>query len=136
MMTMSFADFSAINVQRCARWHKAGIEEWSISDWATAMAGEAGEVCNAVKKLRRIECDAANINDAHRQLSTREQAILAIGEEIADTVIYLDILAHRLGLNLAEEIAAKFNKTSERYGFPERLSLGPLSGDGGHGPPT
>jgi NTP pyrophosphatase (non-canonical NTP hydrolase) len=124
---LSFEDFRAINAKRCVRWHKEGIDEWSVSDWAVAMVGEAGEACNAIKKLRRIECDAANINDADRQLSTRAEAIKQIGEEIADTLIYLDILALRLGLNLADEVIAKFNKTSERYGFPERLSAGPLS---------
>jgi NTP pyrophosphatase (non-canonical NTP hydrolase) len=123
MSDLSFKEFSIINGSRCRRWHKGGIEEWSITDWATAFVGEVGEACNAIKKLRRIEDGAANINDPGRQLDDREQALASIGEELADAFIYLDILAQRLGVNLEEAIKAKFNKTSKRYGFPERLPL-------------
>lgn len=123
---LTFADFRAINARRCGRWHKKGMEEWSVADWAVAMAGEAGEVCNAVKKLRRVECDALNINEPGRQLSTVDEAVKQIGKEIADTLIYLDLLALRLGLDLEAELIAKFNETSARYDFPERLSAGPL----------
>lgn len=120
-MPMTFGQFSQTNLERALRWHKGGLDEWSVSDWATASAGEMGEACNAVKKLRRLEHDLANISDPGRQLSTKAEAVAKIGEEIADTVIYLDLLAQRLGLSLADEVAKKFNATSERYGFPERL---------------
>jgi NTP pyrophosphatase (non-canonical NTP hydrolase) len=119
---LTFDAVTAVNLRRCARWHKGGINDWSISDWAVAMAGEAGETCNAVKKLRRVEDEIANISEAtDRQLSTVDEAISKIGEELADTFLYLNLLACRLGLHLPTEIVAKFNATSERYGFPERL---------------
>lgn len=118
---LTFEQVSDTNLSRADRWHKNGIEEWSIADWAVAMAGEAGEVCNAVKKLRRIEDEIANISEPERQLSTRAEAIAKIGEELADTYIYLDLLASRLAIDLPAVIVAKFNATSERYGFPERL---------------
>jgi NTP pyrophosphatase (non-canonical NTP hydrolase) len=121
MFEMTFQHLAAINFARAIRWHKAGLESWSIADWAVAMAGEAGEVCNAVKKLRRILGQTANISDEDRQLNSEKEAIEKIGNEIADTVIYCDLLAQRCGLSLAEIIRAKFNKTSETYGFPERL---------------
>ena len=121
-MKLTFHRLSQANLSRAKRWHKGGLDEWSVSDWAVAMAGEAGEACNAIKKLRRVEENIANLSEsADRQLSTRAEAIAAIGAELADTAIYLDLLAQRLGLNLAEEIIAKFNKVSERYEFPERL---------------
>jgi len=119
MLEMTFQHLASVNFCRTHRWHS--IESWSIADWSVAMAGEAGEVCNAVKKLKRIEQDIANISDPDRQLSTRQEAIDKIGAEIADTVIYCDLLAQRCGLSLAEIVRAKFNKTSETYGFPERL---------------
>lgn len=118
---LTFADVTAANVARCNRWHKGGLGDWSVADWAVAMAGEAGEVCNAVKKLRRVEDEIANISDEGRLLATREQAIAKIGEELADTFLYLNLLGVRLGINLADQVVAKFNATSERYGFPERL---------------
>jgi NTP pyrophosphatase (non-canonical NTP hydrolase) len=120
-VTLTFDEVTRQNVARCDRWHKGGMNDWSVADWAVAMAGEAGEVCNAVKKLRRVEDEIANISDADRQLSTRDAAIKKIGEEIADTFLYLNLLAVRLGLHLPSEVVQKFNATSERYGFPERL---------------
>lgn len=121
MPDLSFAQLREVNATRCQRWHKGGIEEWSVTDWAMAVAGEMGEACNAIKKLRRIECEAQNINDPGRQLTKRDDAIAVIGEELADTLIYLDLLAFRLGIDLADVTVRKFNATSVRYGFPERL---------------
>ncbi len=96
-MNLTFAQLSEANLRRAVKWHKGGLDEWSVSDWATAMAGEAGEVCNAVKKLRRIEDEIANVSEPERQISTRAEAIKKIDDEIADTVIYLDAVgtAHR-----------------------------------------
>lgn len=119
--TLTFAAVTAANVARCDRWHKGGLNDWSIQDWAVAMAGEAGEICNAIKKLKRVEDEITNINDPGRSITSREQALKVIGEEIADTFLYLNLLAVRCGLDLPTEVIAKFNKTSERYGFPERL---------------
>lgn len=121
MASLTFDDVTTANVARRDRWHKGGLTDWSISDWAVAMAGEAGEVCNAVKKLRRVEDEIANISDPDRQLSTRKEAIAKIGEELADTFLYLNLLAVRLEIHLPTEIVRKFNIVSERYGFPERL---------------
>ena len=115
-----FQRVAQINLQRCERWHD--INDWSPADWAVAMAGEAGEVCNAIKKLKRIKDGIANISrDPSRQLNTEKEAIAKIGEELADTFLYLDLLAQRLGIDLEAEIVVKFNKVSEEYGFPERL---------------
>ncbi|HLH95043.1 MAG TPA: hypothetical protein VKW08_07985 [Xanthobacteraceae bacterium] len=121
MTDLSLAKVTEQNLSRCNRWHKNGINDWTPERWACAMQGEAGEVCNALKKLFRIEDDIANISDADLQLSTREEAISKIAEEIADTFLYLNLLACRLGIDLPEAVIAKFNATSERYGFPERL---------------
>lgn len=118
---LTFQQVTDANVARCNRWHNGGLHDWSVADWAVAMAGECGEVCNAVKKLRRVEDEIANISDEGRLLATREEAVAKIGEELADTFLYLNLLAVRIGLRLPDLIVAKFNATSERYGFPERL---------------
>lgn len=133
MSDLTFRAVTEANVARCDRWHKGGLNDWSVADWAVAMAGECGEVCNAVKKLRRVEDDIANISDEGRLLATREEAIAKIGEELADTFLYLNLLAVRLNINLDEQIAAKFNATSERYGFPERLPTATDATDAGAG---
>ena len=113
---MDFDTFSKRNKARALEWHPEGLGSWSVSDWAMAMAGEAGEICNAIKKLRRHE---DGINDSRAQ--SKAAHIQDIGDEIADTVIYLDLLATRLGLNLEELLIRKFNAVSEREGFDIKL---------------
>lgn len=121
-MHTTLQELSIINRSRCEKWHKnGGLDSWTPSQWAVAMAGEAGEVCNAIKKLNRIEDEIANLSEPDRQLGTREEAIKAIGEECADTFLYLELLCQRLNLVLEDEIQKKFNKVSRKYGFPERI---------------
>lgn len=120
-LPLTLAAVTRVSVERSTRWHPGGLTDWSIADWAVAMAGEAGEACNAVKKLKRVEEGIANLNESDRTLATREAAIAAIGDELADTLLYLVLLAARCGIDLDAAVAAKFNATSERYGFPERL---------------
>jgi NTP pyrophosphatase (non-canonical NTP hydrolase) len=109
---ISFADLALANLTRNDRWMPNGIAQWSISQWAVAMAGEAGEVCNAVKKLNRIEEQVANLNEPGRRIEDRAAAIAKIGDEIADTVIYLDLLAQRCGLNLGDLIPPRRRRSS------------------------
>ena len=59
---MRLNELQQLNVSRAQRWHPGGLAEWSALEWAGAMAGEAGEACNAAKKLKRIETGVANIN--------------------------------------------------------------------------
>lgn len=121
-LALTFSEVSVLSISRGNRWHKGGIETWSIADWAVAMAGEAGEVCNAVKKLRRVEDELANLNEPGRQLSTRNEAVAKIGEECADVLLYLFLVVARLKIDLASEVIKKFNSVSEKYGFPERIT--------------
>jgi NTP pyrophosphatase (non-canonical NTP hydrolase) len=125
---MSFQGLRKANKSRCKRWHKGGLEEWSVTDWATAMMGEAGEMCNAIKKLRRIETDALNINEPGRQFTDRKTAVESIAKEMGDTLIYMDLLAQRLGVDLEKSIIEVFNQKSKEYGFPERL-VEPIGSD-------
>jgi NTP pyrophosphatase (non-canonical NTP hydrolase) len=118
---LTFAALRKANVTRCNRWHRNGIGEWDPAKWMTATLGELGEAANALKKLFRIEGDMMSINDADRQISSRDQAIAQIGSELADTQIYLDLLAARLDIDLEAEVIKKFNATSVKYNFPEQL---------------
>ena len=97
------------STERCGRWHD--LHEWSLSDWAVAMAGECGETCNVVKKLNRDEGDIRGNRESRDELMHR------LGEEIADTVLYAVLLAERAGINLEREIIVKFNEVSDRHGF-------------------
>lgn len=116
MSDLNLAVLRAANLRRCARWHPGGIQDWSLSDWAVATAGEMGEACNIVKKLNRERDGLAGNSVSAEQL----QADLA--DELADIAIYLDIFAAAAGVDLAHAIVSKFNRTSEKNGFPERLT--------------
>lgn len=190
-MNLTFEALRAANGPRCLRWHKTGLNEWSLADWVIAVGGEAGEALNVVKKLNR-DRDGQPGNTR-----TREQLLSDLAAELADVVIYLDIVLHSegagvlgmlwnvetfgelrrqtaadpnhtvlslsewatglmeasgklattaltdqgeigdaadsllqvidanayaWGIDLGEAVARKFNATSERYGFPERLA--------------
>lgn len=116
---LTFDEFSSTNHERALLWHKGGLEEWSIADWAVATAGECGEICDAVKKLRRVE-EGVNSNNP-RQPADRDAAMAEIKKEIGDTAVYLDLLAQRCGFSLEDCIREVFNKISEREGMPQRL---------------
>jgi NTP pyrophosphatase (non-canonical NTP hydrolase) len=118
-VNLTFEALATTSRTRADRWHPLGLDEWSVADWAVAMAGEAGEVCDAVKKFRRIETSVVSANP--RQPADREAAVRAIAKEIGDTTVYLDLLAQRLGLRLEDCVRDTFNRISEREGFPERL---------------
>jgi NTP pyrophosphatase (non-canonical NTP hydrolase) len=83
-------------------------EDWSLNDWMTAVTGEAGELANLLKKVRRGDF-------------TLEEKRGDIADELADVAIYLDILAMRCGVDLGRAIMSKFNRTSERVGSSIRI---------------
>lgn len=101
---LTFEQLRDANVRRCEQaFHP--VNDWSLTDWATALAGEVGEACNLIKKRRRGE-----------EIPTE-----AIAEELADVVMYLDLLAARLGIDLEAAVRAKFNVVSDRRGSGIRL---------------
>lgn len=95
---LTFDELRKANVERCETSFKHSINDWSFTDWATATAGELGELCNLIKKIRRGQ----EIN--HKD----------VADEIADTAIYLDLLAAAMGVNLGESVRDKFNEVSEK----------------------
>lgn len=111
----SIPHISTMNFMRALRWHTNGLNSWSLSDWAVALGGECGELQNVVKKLNRVRDNLPGNKESPSELQTM------LGDEIADVFIYLDLFARRAGFNLEEVVRRKFNATSERIGFPERL---------------
>lgn len=108
---LSFDRLREKNVARCEDvFHP--LTEWSPTDWGCAMAGEAGEVCNQVKKLRRLDGADALMDTALKRADLRRN----IAKEIADTVIYADLLAARLGIDLGKAVREKFNEVSRERG--------------------
>ncbi len=81
---------------------------WALSQWGNALAGEVGEACNIIKKIERGDM-------------TLEEARQALADELADIQTYLDLLAHRAGIDLGEATISKWNRVSERIGSDLRL---------------
>jgi NTP pyrophosphatase (non-canonical NTP hydrolase) len=116
---LTFDAFRAANIARCIKWHPAGIESWSPSDWLTAVTGELGELASLIK-MRNRERDGLVGN----KFSPTDQQM---ADEAADVLTYLDLLAYVLGVDLGRAAAEKFNRISERNGFPDRLPAAPAT---------
>lgn len=114
MKPLDFENLRTKNAIRCRdKYHD--IFDWTPTDWACAVAGETGEMCNFVKKLKRL--DSINFNKTRQATDVTlqpEELIENIGKELADIVIYCDLLAQRLNLNLGTEVIKKFNLTSDK----------------------
>lgn len=77
--------------------------DWSPAQWLQAMVGEVGEYANVRKKFERGDINLSEFMEAARN-------------ELADVMIYLDLLAFRLGIALDVAVIDKFNKVSKRIG--------------------
>lgn len=93
------------NQVRQQRW-EAG-NDFSVLYFSNALAGEAGELCNVIKKLERAKITSIG----------SKATIADAAEELADVVIYADLLAAKLGIDLKTAVISKFNATSEKYGL-------------------
>lgn len=115
---LTFDDLTGVNLVRVSRWHPGFPDDdgWTLADWSNAMLGEAGEAANIVKKLRRGETGTPSAVDPDRA-----ELVRRLGEELADVVIYLTLLAAKAGVDLAEAIVDKFDAVSIREGYPDRL---------------
>ena len=74
-----------------------------------------------MKKLWRLREGISSVTESGREITSEDQARKFIGVELADTFLYLVLVAARLGVDLEDQVVKKFNKTSSDYGFPERL---------------
>jgi NTP pyrophosphatase (non-canonical NTP hydrolase) len=109
---LSFEELSAANAARHAQGGGGGTEaSWNITDWTNALCGEAGELANFAKKVRRARLTDPTLDEAKEDLA----------HELADIVTYADLIATKLGINLAEAVRAKFNIVSDRVGSDIKL---------------
>lgn len=97
---LTFNQLAAQSLLRAIRWHKGGLQTWDPPRWSNAAAGEMGD--------SGVPAD-------------REMAIMKVAKELGDTIVYLDLLAQRLGLTTEDCVRYAFNEISEREGFPERI---------------
>ena len=118
-MTDLLTSLRSRNVLRCQTDFHHDIESWSVLEWAGAMSGEAGEATNFAKKITRGDFD---VDAQLTRKGVTQSAAKHLADEVADTVIYADLLCARVGVSLAEAIVRKFNATSEERGSAIRLA--------------
>lgn len=116
MPDLTFRELSRASKTRRDRWHGPGTVPWTSADWSNAMCGEAGEAANVVKKLRRHETGTAGELDP-----SVGELVAKLADELGDVIAYADLVARHYGIDLGEAVAYKFNRVSERHGFPERI---------------
>ena len=112
---LAFTELRETNVLRCTSkgGYNQALDEWTPLEWAGAAAGELGEMANLVKKMRRGE----------------DVPVEDVADEIADVIIYLDLLAALLKVDLGAAVVAKFNKTSKKRGIQILLGADPPRDD-------
>lgn len=81
-MDLEFDRLTEANVRRCET-HFHPIPKCSLIDWSVAVAGEAGEVLDAVKK---VNCGYGKRTE--------------VATEIGDVVVYSDLLCQAVGMSL------------------------------------
>jgi NTP pyrophosphatase (non-canonical NTP hydrolase) len=111
---MNLTDFSRVNRIRCE--HPGGfnhnLDSWSLSDWFTATLGELGEAANIAKKLNRVRDGIPGNKETVEELRAK------LARELADTFIYLDLLAQSAGIDLPAAVREVFNAKSDQLGCP------------------
>lgn len=107
---MTLKEFSARNLRRCVApdGFNHPLAGWSLADWMLAAAGELGEAMNVAKKLNR-ERDGITGND-----KSKGELLSDLSDELADAVIYLDLVAHSQGIDLSEKLEAAQSAWGEK----------------------
>ena len=138
-MPLSFEELSATNKDRCEQAFHS-VEVWRPSQWTNAMSGEVGETCaeglallatiaqhagaacNTTKKMDRI-WPSDQFKESWNKPEDQRMAELEerLAGEIADVVIYADLLMTRIGRSLGNEVRKKFNDKSDEIGSSIKL---------------
>ena len=85
--------------------NKKDGSDWSLLEWGAAVSGELGELNNIVKKVKRGDF-------------TLDEARAEIAREMADVIIYLDLMAAQARIDLGQAVMATFNHKSAQLNLP------------------
>lgn len=107
-MPLTLNQLSEVNRERAAKLFHS--ERKDVLYWSNAVAGEAGELANVVKKLYR---------DSEGKLDARY--LRKIKEEAGGQFIYLDLLLNSIGVSLEECITYEFDRVSRKASYPVLL---------------
>ncbi len=116
-IAMNLREFSKANLDRCESpgGFNHPLESWTTSDWFTAVVGGLGEAANIAKKINRVR------DGIPGNAETPVQLRLELARELADTFIYLDLLAQSVGVDLSDIVPKVFDAKSETIGYEAKL---------------
>lgn len=103
MKPLTFKRFQALNSMRCLVAFDS-CSSWELQDWVLAICGEAGELANLMKKIRRGDFEIAD----------KAEEIFA---ELADIITYCDLALSYSGADTETVLRNKFREVSARQGF-------------------
>lgn len=89
-MSLLVEHFSTVNRERLSRFNDQG---WKPVDWFMALYGEAGELAGAVKRVRRYDEGISTHWNPDKDGAARPVLVQGVLAEMADVLIYLDLLA-------------------------------------------
>jgi len=110
-MREAHRDLRSANAARQKAWDPEG--RIGLAFRAMELGGEVGEALNELKKLERERMDLPGSRTGKD----------AIGMELADVLICVDLIAASLGLDMDWYVAAKFNSTSAKVGLDVWMEL-------------
>ena len=111
--TVTFDDFDEALEARQIAWVGEGDgDKLPVEFYAIELVGELGELFNVIKKLMR---EQYGVRGSRATLEDKEA-------EFGDVLICLKNMAAKYGVNLEKVARDKFNATSEKYGFPHRVT--------------
>lgn len=125
MLELTISEISEINNERKREWHNDADTDWSPAEWGNAFAGECGELCNYLKKILRHDMGIRQLaikeGSEYENPAVRQALIDKAAKEIADSFLYLNIIADELNIDMYQAIVQKFNEVSERENLPQRM---------------
>jgi NTP pyrophosphatase (non-canonical NTP hydrolase) len=111
--SMTFAEFTRANQLRSVEAFKRPVVRASGMAFTLGAGEEVGEILGKVR--------------AYEGFTPRKKVTVEdIGDECADAVHYIDLVAESYGLRLEDCLQRKYNKVSERSGSRYRLHAGLL----------
>lgn len=113
-MKLDLKKFRELSVARAKEGFKT-YDNVPVTFFTTALAGELGELCNLIKKLERAKVGGLDAGTNHKAKDISKELL---AEEIGGTLIYLDLLASLLDIDLEEAVIKTFNEKSEQNNLP------------------
>lgn len=108
--SLDLGEFRIFNVERSEAPKEQGgfghkLDLWTPAEWGNALAGETGELCNLLKKIRRGDI----VNP------------LEVEDECCDVLSYLDLTAASVNIDLAKAVIRKWDYVSMSRGYEKLL---------------